>query len=210
MEIVVDYDTDDAPPLVRYECSDAPGSWRYVANRECISRIPANVPYARVIEAIFYCAVEMSPYERGEELKHPQSEFEYSRDYKGAVTFAENIPIEKFGHRDFYIGIFGNGRGVCWWSTQIRTSTNSDGSYNIWLTHSLEAHLTDGHLIRIEMKSIDDARDLGRDLLWRMHAPDGPLIRWPIWKRPVHISLAFGFSVLNSGQLPAALRRAMA
>lgn len=136
METVVDFDPDDGPPLVRYECFDSPGSWRYVAHREEIHGIPSDVPYARVIEAIFYCAVDMSGYETGDGIKNPESNFDYTRDYKAAVLFAEKTTLEQFGHRDFYFELLRNQKGVSWWSTQIRTALNRDGRYSVWLTHS--------------------------------------------------------------------------
>jgi len=129
MEIVVDYDTVDGPPLVRYECSDAPGSWRYVANSERIVGIPASIPYARVIEAMFANAVPSYEYSKGEDAA---SEFDYWRDYEAAVDFAEKIPIEKFGRRDFYIKIYVNGRGVSWCTTTIQIYIDSDRKNTIY------------------------------------------------------------------------------
>ena len=205
MEVVVDYDADDGPPLVRYESPDAPGGWRYIAHRDNIHGIPSEIPYARVIEAIFYNSVDMYQYEHGDGIKNPNSDFDYERDYKALVSFAEKVPIEQFKRRDFFLELFRNGRGVSWWTTTVQTSVNRNGNYSVWLTHVVESRLSDGHVIRSDMRNIDEARTMGIDILWRLYAPDGPTFRWCFWKKWRQFRLAFGFSALNAGVMSLAV-----
>jgi hypothetical protein len=210
MEIVVDYDPDVGPPLVRYPSSDGPDEWRYVASREEIHGIPAEIPYGKVIESIFYNAVNMYGYEHGDGIKNPESDFDHTRDYKAAVAFAERTPIQQFQRRDFFLEIYRNRRGVSWWATTINVAEYRDGRYSVILSHNVEARLSDGHSIRAKMKNIDEARQLGIDLIWRMSLPDGPRLLWRFWKKQPAFRLAFGFSALNAGGLPHALRKILA
>jgi hypothetical protein len=56
MEVIVDYDEWDGPPLSQYPSREKPGSYTYVTTRKRITGIPAWVPYVDVMHAIFYCA----------------------------------------------------------------------------------------------------------------------------------------------------------
>lgn len=209
MEVIVDYPTEEGPPLYRYQPLNGEGAWTYVTTRQNISGVPMSVPYSRVIEAIFYGAVSTFDYESGNAARSPLSDFDYDRDYKAAVAFAERTPIAEWGDRDFYFEVYRNKRGLAFVSTQIRTSVARNDTYSVWLTHTLEMKFKDGHRVRSEMKSIEDARSFGFSLLYRFDAADGRFQLFPRKEEP-DTCLAYGFTRLNFGQLPEPLRKAMA